>query len=191
MKEKKQKLNVVTLVAIVVAAVALLGCVGIMVFGGGTDRTKSKVSEDELKDARAIANRREDEQDVESFNLGKEIEITTSGAKSSDAKKSGKSGSTASTSGDYVIPDSDSRKLTEADLDGLTKDEVRIARNEIMARHGRIFNDADLQRYFESKSWYDGTISAEKFDKTKHILSTIEDDNAKFIEKYEKKRGYR
>ncbi len=37
---------------------------------------------------------------------------------------------------DYVLPDSSTRYLTKADLEGLTKEECRIARNEIYARYG-------------------------------------------------------
>ena len=38
-----------------------------------------------------------------------------------------------------------------------------IARNEIYARHGRKFNDSELQAYFNSKSWYKGTVNPEDF----------------------------
>lgn len=68
------------------------------------------------------------------------------------------------TDNDYVLPDSSSEYLTKKDLKGLTAEELRIARNEIMARHGRQFNDPALAAYFESKDWYNGTIDPETFD---------------------------
>ena len=45
---------------------------------------------------------------------------------------------TASDTGnsDYVIPDSSTRYLTNTDLTGLSEWQMRIARNEIYARHG-------------------------------------------------------
>jgi hypothetical protein len=46
------------------------------------------------------------------------------------------------------------RKLGQAFFSKDAKDELRRLRNEIYARHGRIFEDADLQRYFEKESWY-------------------------------------
>ena len=59
-----------------------------------------------------------------------------------------------------------------------------IARNEIYARHGRKFNDSELQEYFNGKSWYNGTIAPENFN-ADAILSDIEQANLKLIHKYE------
>lgn len=44
--------------------------------------------------------------------------------------------------------------LNEDALGGLFTEDLRILRNEIFARHGRIFKDAELQKYFESQPWY-------------------------------------
>ena len=38
---------------------------------------------------------------------------------------------------DYILPESDSKYLTEADIAGLTLKEINYAKNEIYARHGR------------------------------------------------------
>ncbi|WP_257143997.1 YARHG domain-containing protein [Bacillus sp. AFS002410] len=54
----------------------------------------------------------------------------------------------------YIIPDSNLRKLTNEDLSKLTSSELRLARNEIYARHGFVFQSSDLTIYFTSKSWY-------------------------------------
>lgn len=86
--------------------------------------------------------------------------------------------------GDYVIADSQTRELTEQDLQGKSAWELRIARNEIYARHGRKFTDATLQQYFEGKSWYHGTIESDAFDEG--ILSAVEKKNAELISAYEK-----
>ncbi len=83
------------------------------------------------------------------------------------------------TSGEYVIPDSSSRRLTAADLAGLTKEQLRYARNEIYARHGRKFQDAGLQAYFDSKSWYVGVIEPDNFNE--NLLNQIEKDNLDLI----------
>ena len=45
-------------------------------------------------------------------------------------------------------------KLGQAFFSKDAKVDLRKLRNEIYARHGRIFEDADLQRHFEEKSWY-------------------------------------
>ena len=64
---------------------------------------------------------------------------------------------------EYILPDSDTRCLTEEDVAGLSEDEIRIALNEIYARHGRIFQSEDLNAYFASRSWYEPKYSAEEF----------------------------
>ncbi len=46
------------------------------------------------------------------------------------------------------------RAVTEQDLQGKTKEELRIMRNWLFARKGYIFSDARLQAYFRRQSWY-------------------------------------
>jgi YARHG domain len=55
---------------------------------------------------------------------------------------------------DFIIADSSSRLLTSNDLRGLSRDELRIARNEIFARRGRYFSSADLTARFGRFAWY-------------------------------------
>ena len=47
----------------------------------------------------------------------------------------------------------------------------------------RKFDDAQLQSYFESKSWYNGTIDPDDFSES--MLSEIEKKNIELIKKYE------
>ncbi|MBE5105675.1 YARHG domain-containing protein [Bacillus thuringiensis] len=54
----------------------------------------------------------------------------------------------------FIFPDSDIRKLTSSDLRYLSKEQLKIARNEIYARHGHIFQTKDMQVYFSKQSWY-------------------------------------
>ena len=84
---------------------------------------------------------------------------------------------------DFVIQNSDSCYLTANDLSGLTDYELRLARNEIYARHGRLFNDAQLQNYFNSKSWYTGSISPDDWKES--YLNEYEKANANLILEYE------
>jgi hypothetical protein len=44
--------------------------------------------------------------------------------------------------------------LQEGTLGDMFAEDLRVLRNEIYARHGRIFKDKDLQKYFESQAWY-------------------------------------
>lgn len=84
---------------------------------------------------------------------------------------------------DYILPESNKRLLTEEDLKGLSSEQLRLARNEIFARHGRIFGSSDLQDYFESKPWYKGTADADDFQDSS--LSEIESKNVEFILEHE------
>jgi len=91
------------------------------------------------------------------------------------------------TNGDYIIADSSSRYLTSSDLDILSAWEIKLARNEIYARHGRMFESTDLDNYFRGKSWYSPSIRADQFKDG--YLSSVEFENVKFIVKYEKNHG--
>jgi hypothetical protein len=86
----------------------------------------------------------------------------------------------------YILPFSSDRLLTEADVSFLSLNELILARNEIYARHGRLFDSADLQAYFDSKAWYSGTTAAADFSQS--ILSNIEEENIHFIKDQEAMR---
>ena len=58
-----------------------------------------------------------------------------------------------------VLPTSSSEYLTKAEIQQLTDEELRIARNEIYARHGYTFKDEALLAYFMSKPWYQPTVA--------------------------------
>ena len=88
---------------------------------------------------------------------------------------------------EYVLPNSDSQYLTYTDLVGLSAEELRIARNELYARHGRKFRDTNLQEYFESRSWYQGTIEPDDF--TDKIFNEYELANKALITSYEHELG--
>lgn len=90
---------------------------------------------------------------------------------------------------EYMLAGSDTKYLTMQDLDGLTAEECRIARNEIYARHGRIFDDKELQTYFSQFEWYEPKIKAEDFKES--MLNQYEVVNRDLIVEYEEKQGYR
>lgn len=87
----------------------------------------------------------------------------------------------------YIIPDSSIRYISYADVEGLSKKSLEVARNEIYARHGRRFKNTDLQEYFNSKTWYVGTIAPDDFSES--LLSTIEKTNIQTLLSYEDHYG--
>lgn len=92
--------------------------------------------------------------------------------------------------GTYLLPQSATVRITEADLQGFTKEQCKLARNEIYARHGRKFANKELQAYFSSQGWYRGTVEGRDFDE-KTRLNKVEQANLEVIINYEKSMGYR
>ena len=91
-----------------------------------------------------------------------------------------------------MIADSDSRRISESELHGLSEHECWLALNEIYARHGRIFARQEFADYFNSKSWYHGTIEGGTFDaNVDNYLNDIEQENLATIIEYQKRMGWR
>ena len=88
---------------------------------------------------------------------------------------------------EYILPYSNTRPLTNADLNGLTSDLLRLARNEIYARYGRQFNDPELRAYFNSKSWYANIVKLPLG--TEPELTELEKNNIEMIQEYESRAG--
>ncbi len=45
-------------------------------------------------------------------------------------------------------------RLSASDIEGLSQVELRLLRNTVYARHGRVFAKPEVRRYFSSRSWY-------------------------------------
>ena len=89
--------------------------------------------------------------------------------------------------GSYVLPDSTTRDYTYAELDALSNWELYLARNELYARHGRQFVNQDLQTYFGSQPWYQGTIPPDSFDEG--VFNSHEIHNRDLIKEIEVSRN--
>jgi hypothetical protein len=81
----------------------------------------------------------------------------------------------------FVIADSNVRLLTDADVQDLNEWELRLARNEIYARHGRLFVTYELRTHFEAQLWYNGRYA----EIPEAWLSQIEIDNVALIQQWE------
>lgn len=80
--------------------------------------------------------------------------------------------------GDYLLA-SDAQIITEVDLSKLNDTELKYAYEEIYARHGKIYSDTNLAKYFNSKDWYSPNPSFSEKD-----LSNLELENANYINEY-------
>lgn len=90
---------------------------------------------------------------------------------------------------EYILTGSDSRYILKSEIQDFTAEQCRLARNEIYARHGRIFDDEYLQEYFNSKGWYTPTIDSNEFEES--LLNSYEIANRDLIVEYEVECGYR
>ena len=186
---KENKLPVVLLAVIIV--VLLVESIGIGIFGGGGKKVETAVPKKDIKAAREAAEL-SDEGEVQTIAIDKDIIVNAGGTGSADEKsemqdsQTTEDSQTVQNTEDYIFPNSSSVLLTDAEVSGISKDQLRIGRNEILARHGRRFNDQALQQYFDSKSWYNGTISPDEFDANLDSrLNDVERANIEIIKKYE------
>ena len=67
--------------------------------------------------------------------------------------------------------------------------DLYLARNEIFARHGRMFNNADLQEYFNAQAWYEPIYTPAQFDSMGNMLSDVEQKNVNVMRQVEKDQG--
>ncbi|WP_244834528.1 YARHG domain-containing protein [Clostridium sp. BJN0001] len=109
-------------------------------------------------------------------NGGRASKVSSSQSVNEDVKENFKN--------DYILPYSDYIYLTDNDLKDLNKEELALARNEIFARHGYVFNEKQYKDYFEAKSWY---FPNPDFKGTDSELNDREIANYKLILEWEKK----
>lgn len=86
--------------------------------------------------------------------------------------------------GDYIFKDSDKSYLTENDVKNMSKEQIALARNEIFARHGYVFNDEQYRKYFSAKSWY---VPNSSYDGSDSSLNQYEIANYQLMQTWEKK----
>lgn len=82
----------------------------------------------------------------------------------------------------FVFPNSDKQLIKITQLESLTPWQLKVARNEIYARHGRAFVHKDLTCYFQKQTWY--KIDSNFIDTN---LTDIEKNNVQTILNYENK----
>ena len=211
-QKKKKKSNPVVKIIIILLILLILGAVGTTVwFFGGFDMITESLGIETIfssdkpdKSDKAKSDDKDDKDDKDSVKHEKpkkggktDTDSSASSEESSTqtnmpptvAYDSTNTQPTALANSEYIIPDSDTRVLEEKDIQGFTAEQCRLARNELYARHGRIFDDASLQSHFQACSWYHGTIPASDFSES--MLNEVEIKNRDLILTYEKKMGYR
>lgn len=176
----------------IIAAVVVLAVVLVIAMGGKDSGDKQPV-QDAVTDTDVDADVDTDvavDSDTDATTVpdaDTDSDSTTTPDASSDAATDSNTDETeqsVETPSEYMLPKSNTEALTEADLAGMSKAELRLARNEIYARHGMIFGVEDLDEYFGSQSWYEPKYRSDEFyDKVE--MSAVEDANVQFILKIE------
>lgn len=81
----------------------------------------------------------------------------------------------------------DNSYLTQGFLNQFSAKGICFAKNEIYAKHGRIFSSQELSDYFNSMPWYEGVISPEEFSDT--VFNEYEVTNIQMLLDYENRIG--
>ena len=118
-----------------------------------------------------------------------EVKVAVSSESSQEKKEESSAAATAEVKADYILADSATREYSRSELESLSSDDLSRAQNEIWARHGRKFKNNWLQDYFNSQSWYNGTINPDDFTSVYKSTST-EDKNASLISSILTERGW-
>jgi len=79
--------------------------------------------------------------------------------------------------GNLVSPD---QVITAAELQGRSKAELRVMRNEVFAHHGRVFQALDLHDYFTKKPWY-----TQNPNYSDSLLTDVDKENVRIIQEHE------
>ena len=170
-RKGKHTALIIVLVVLIVAVLAAFG--GVFVFNLLEHRKGQEVVEElqeELEDSEEETDGKAETEEDDTDEAGEETE------------EPAEDPATDVTDRDYIFPDSASRYLTDADVEGLTIQEINYGKNEIYARHGRRFKSQELMDYFESKSWYQGLYDPQDFDDNyAYTLNEYERRNSEFL----------
>jgi len=146
------------------------------------DDTKPPFDDKLNKNAKLDVNDELKQKEDELKKREKEIEDEMNQFKDDAGKNNGSGSERRNSSVPGLYPEGSTRYLTDGDLIGKSRYDLKIMRNEIFARHGYIFkSNPDMVEYFNNQSWY----TPRYYDVTS-MLSNIEQANVKKIQTYEK-----
>lgn len=85
---------------------------------------------------------------------------------------------------DLIVPEADSRYLSEEEIEEMPLQVLCYGKNEIYAQHGRMFVSRELSEYFAEQVWYYGAVSAEDF--SENVFNEYERANIQALSQKEK-----
>ena len=180
---QKKKTNILVFIIPLIFIFLIVGGIGIyFLLTSGDTTTKTETTTTVNKNAKLNVNDELKQKEDELKKREKEIEDEMNKFNDDAGKNNGSGSERRNSSVQGLYPEGSTRYLTDGDLIGKSRYDLKIMRNEIFARHGYIFkSNPDMVEYFNNQSWY----TPRYYDVTS-MLSNIEQANVKKIQTYEK-----
>lgn len=185
---RKKKLNIIIPVAFFLVA--------LLIYGVATMDILPKISFNEIYSsvAEKFKSDKPDDADtpVHNYNSAEDnAEPDSGGASNEDEAISENNSSDGDSSDgalgeDYLLPSS-TKELTLDDITGMSAKDLRLAINEMYARHGYYFGPGANQRYFDEKPWYNPDMSIKSPNDIVENFTEIENKNLSFLATQERR----
>ena len=187
---RKKKLNIIIpvvffLVALLIYGVATMDILPKIsfneIYSSVAEKFKSDKPDDNLADA-PVPNdvSAEDNSEPDSGAASNEDEAISENNSSDGDSSDGALGE------DYLLPSS-TKELTLDDIIGMSSKDLRLAINEMYARHGYYFGPGANQRYFDEKPWYNPDMSIKSPNDIVENFTEIENKNLSFLATQERR----
>ena len=182
---RKKKLNIIIpvvffLVALLIYGVATMDILPKIsfneIYSSVAEKFKSDKPDDDAADTPIASN------DSSEDNL----EPDSDGSSNEDEAISENNSSDGALGEDYLLPSS-TKELTLDDITGMSAKDLRLAINEMYARHGYYFGPGANQRYFDEKPWYNPDMSIKSPNDIVENFTEIENKNLSFLATQERR----
>ena len=186
---RKKKLNIIIPVAFFLIALAIYGVATMDVlpkisfneiYSSVAEKFKSDKPDDDADTPVPNDDSAEDNAEPDSGAASNEDE-TISENNSSDGDSSD-----GALDENYLLPSS-TKELTLDDITGMSAKDLRLAINEMYARHGYYFGPGANQRYFDEKPWYNPDMSIKSPNDIVENFTEIENKNLSFLATQERR----
>lgn len=194
-EEKVNKKKVSPIIPIAVIGAVAAATIGSGLFGGSSESSAKKETTAAVMETE-MAEKEETEPETSPVQSEAETETVETKAETEETAKEATTVAleldeavnwlkiTCAGTPEYLLPESNTRYISEDEVKYFSAYDLRLARNEIFARRGRAFDDVELAAYFMDKPWYKATQSAKSFDYDG--LNQYEKANVLMIQELEK-----
>lgn len=182
---RKKKLNIIIPVAFFLVA--------LLIYGVATMDILPKISFNEIYSsvAEKFKSDKPDDDDADTplpndDSAENNAKPDSDGTSNEDEAISEDNSSDSSLDEDYMLPSS-TKELTLDDITGMSAKDLRLAINEMYARHGYYFGPGANQRYFDEKPWYNPDMSIKSPNDIVENFTEIENKNLSFLATQERR----